>query len=99
MELNIYGLKCDNSNCDYQDKSIKFEEYEKYINYPCPECSEPLLTQADFDTTMQIVKFAEIAQKLGFTNENSAPGELVKVQVELDGTGIPRFNLGGKHED
>lgn len=97
MELNIYGLKCDNPSCDYNDKTIKFEDYPKYIEHPCPQCGESLLTQADFDTTMQIVEMAELASKLGFDSDRdlgSKDGDKTyKMNVQLDGSGIPKFDV------
>lgn len=90
MELNIYGLKCDNPTCDYQDNSIQLEQYEDYINHPCPECGAPLLTQADYDTTLTIIKSIQSAAKLGL-NTNNYNEEMYKISVQLDGTGIPNF--------
>lgn len=29
--IKIHGLKCDNPKCDYQDSTIKYEDYKKYI--------------------------------------------------------------------
>lgn len=92
MELNIYGLKCDNPSCDYQDNSIQLEQYKDYINYPCPKCSSPLLTQADYDTTMTIIQSVKLAEKLGL-NTNGNSEEMYKMSVQLDGTGIPKFDV------
>ena len=55
VEMNIIGLKCDNPDCDYNDDTIPFEDYEKYINKPCPKCGENLLTQEDYDETMDLM--------------------------------------------
>lgn len=43
------GLKCDNSNCDYTNEEIKIEDYEIWVDKPCPKCSENLLTKEDYD--------------------------------------------------
>ena len=93
MELNIYGLKCDNSVCDYNDETIKFEDYPNYIEHPCPKCGQSLLTQADFDTTMQIVKMAELASKLGFDAGSSEGDKTYKMNVQLDGSGVPKIDI------
>lgn len=92
MELNIYGLKCDNPSCDYQDNSIKLEQYEEYINYPCPKCNAPLLTQADYDTTMMIIQSVKLAEKLELNAINNSE-EMFKMSVKLDGSGIPKFDV------
>lgn len=93
MELNIFGLKCDAPACNYEDRSIKFEQYEEYINHPCPDCGAPLLTQADYDTTMQIVNMAKLASKLGFDKGSSDGDKMYKMNVQLDGSGIPKFDV------
>lgn len=44
-QVRVAGLKCDNKECDYQDDTIRYEEYKKYINAPCPKCGHNLLTR------------------------------------------------------
>jgi ssDNA-binding Zn-finger/Zn-ribbon topoisomerase 1 len=43
IEYEIKGLKCDNPECDFVDMNIPFEEYESYVNKPCPKCGHPLI--------------------------------------------------------
>lgn len=93
MELNISGLKCDNKICDYNDNTIKFEDYESYIGYPCPKCGESLLTQEDYNTTMNIYKYLQLANKLGSDSATEPTDSLYKVTVDLDGTGIPKIDV------
>lgn len=59
MRMNIYGLKCDAPTCDYNDPTVKLEEYEANIGKPCPKCGESLLTQEAFDRVMEIKTAAE----------------------------------------
>lgn len=94
MEMNIYGLKCDNPSCDYQDDSIQLEQYEDYIDYPCPKCGSPLLTQADYDTTIAILKSVKLVENWSKGVDNSVDrNERYKITVQLDGTGIPKFDI------
>jgi len=51
--VKISGLTCDNTACDYQN-DVPFEEYENWLNKPCPKCGENLLTQDDLDTTLAL---------------------------------------------
>lgn len=60
VELKIYGIKCDNKNCDYRDMSVKYEEYDKWLNKPCPKCGENLLTSNDLKGLKRIVKIAKV---------------------------------------
>jgi acetyl-CoA carboxylase beta subunit len=76
MEVNVYGLQCDNPNCDYEDMSVPFSDYEKFIGKPCPKCGENLLTQEDYDKVMQMVDAAEIMNMF-------SPEELQKIAANL----------------
>ena len=64
VELNISGLKCDNPNCDYNDPSVPFSDYEKSVNKPCPKCGDNLLTQDDYNQTLQMVQAVELLNKM-----------------------------------
>lgn len=79
--LNISGLKCDNINCWYQDKTIKLEDYKQYINSHCPNCWEPLLTQADYNTVMKMIElyWYEIEY-------NGDKWKIIKIQWEMNGS-------------
>ena len=48
IEYQEKGLKCDNVECDFRDETIKSIDYEKWVNKPCPKCSDNLLTLQDF---------------------------------------------------
>lgn len=48
VEMIENGLKCDNENCNFKDETIKSVDYEKWIDSPCPECGDNLLTKEDF---------------------------------------------------
>lgn len=93
MVVNIFGLRCDNPMCDYSDEAIQLEEYPKYIGHPCPKCGQSLLTQADFDTMMSIVKMTELVNKLGLDAGSPEDEETYKVSVQLDGSGVPKINI------
>ncbi|NJO62633.1 MAG: hypothetical protein HC836_31710 [Richelia sp. RM2_1_2] len=60
--VNIYGLKCD--FCDYEDMSIPFADYPKYINAPCPKCGANLLLQEEYDESVRIYKIVAIINKI-----------------------------------
>lgn len=81
----ISGLKCDNSSCDYRDDSIKLEQYESYINEPCPKCGSPLLTQEDYDQVQKILAVVGLINSLPEPTEESK--EKAQISFELNGTG------------
>lgn len=58
IALNIVGIKCDNQPiCSWRDDSVRFAEYDKWLNRPCPRCGSNLLTPEDMTTckTMQTI--------------------------------------------
>lgn len=64
MELTGGGLVCDAPKCDWEDMSIKVEDYEQYVDSPCPECGENILTQEDYKDVVELYKAVEIANKM-----------------------------------
>lgn len=92
---NIGGLKCDNPKCDYIDDSIKLEQYEEYINHPCPTCGSPLLTQADYDQVQNILRVMNNMVN-GLPHDavaDTANGQQAKISFELNGTGDMEMNI------
>lgn len=59
VTANIQGIKCDNGDCDYNDPTVSFDDYQDYINKPCPKCGENLLTESDYKHTVNILEFAK----------------------------------------
>lgn len=64
IDLQISGLKCDSPTCDYNDLTVSVNDYKSNINKPCPKCGESLLTQDDYDQTMQMVQAIETLNKM-----------------------------------
>ena len=54
-----YSIQCDNPNCNYKIPNPTrdpFTDIKPYINMPCPDCGENLLTQEDYDDSIKILK-------------------------------------------
>ncbi len=80
-ELDISGLKCDNPTCNYNDPSVPLSDYESNINKPCPDCGESLLTQSDYDKTIQMVQAVEVLNKI-------SPEDIEKLTTSLSSEDI-----------
>lgn len=84
--VKVHGLQCDAPNCDYHDDTICADDYEEYLNAPCPECGAPLLTQADLDSLKDMLELEEHLIGLGIPLE--VPGEpKFSIPLEMNGTG------------
>jgi hypothetical protein len=101
VELNIKGIKCD--HCDYKEPNVKFEEYEQFLNKPCPKCGENLLTEADLNSVKMMIQLTDVANEMfpsGFDGDDSKVPEFdkkIKAAVEMDGTG--KMNIKVENDD
>lgn len=67
IELNQeYLIVCDNTKCDYKvinetgDPNI---EIKHFIDSPCPNCGENLLTEKDYNDSISLLKTINWANK------------------------------------
>jgi hypothetical protein len=93
MNFHCSGLKCDAKGCDYRDMSVKFEDYPKWINRPCPKCGAPLLTQADYDTVAALHSMATNPVFNAIEKMIGRGGPKAQMKVELDGSGKPDIKI------
>lgn len=68
MELNISGIKCDTRHCNYRDDSVKFDDYLKWINKPCPLCNSNLLTIKDYNSCVRMKNIIKLINVLKWIN-------------------------------
>ena len=91
IEIQVSGLKWDAEGCDYYDHEAKYEDYESYVNKPCPKCGSNLLTEAD----MRACKLIEAATAI-VNAAHPAPiegEEIARVRMHMDGSGIVKPEL------
>lgn len=85
LEMRIYGIKCDNPNCDYNDMKVEFKEYDKWLNKPCPKCGENLLTEKDYKSTKTLIGFVKVMNKI--LPKRKEDEEVATMTIDMDGTG------------
>lgn len=95
LELKIKGIKCD--NCDYKNENAKFEEYEEWLNRPCPKCGANLLTQEDLDTVKTLISLTNIFNEI--LPEPKGDEKKVAYNVAMNGTGEVNFKLNESEVD
>jgi hypothetical protein len=64
MNIISHGIKCDNTNCDWNDESIPTSQFIDWLNKPCPKCGENLLTEEDYNSYLIFVKKLEEINEL-----------------------------------
>ncbi len=73
MDFNISGLKCDNPSCDYVNPDIPFEQYEQFVNCPCPKCGQSLLTPQAYKMCVAMKNMGNFITKItGGAKENDS---------------------------
>lgn len=92
-ETNLVGggLKCDNPSCDFVDMSIEIEDYDNWLNAPCPKCGANLLTQEDLDAVKMIILIGKLVQ--ASEHENNGVDVEATLHFNFDGTGNVEMNI------
>jgi ssDNA-binding Zn-finger/Zn-ribbon topoisomerase 1 len=94
------GLQCDNPKCDYTNTDIAFEDYKDWIDVPCPECGENLLTEGDYGRALALretIKMInsippEMLESFSKTLPPEALEEFKKTGFFKDAEGIENIN-------
>ncbi len=91
------GIFCDNPDCGWGDETIKVEDYKDWVNKPCPDCGESVLTQDDFDKTNKFMDAINVINSI-------PPDELEKMTKNMSTDDIIDAYLklkefGFKHND
>lgn len=89
IQMEISGIKCDARGCDYRDDDAKYEEYEKWLNKPCPKCGANLLTGEDMKTCQIMMQNAAALNSLVGPLPDDMEAKLY--DVLMNGSGIPEF--------
>ncbi len=62
--IKVFGIKCDNPSCDYENLDLSINEYKDWIDKECPKCGEILLTESDYNVYKLLTAATSIANKL-----------------------------------
>ena len=76
-DLNIGGIQCDNSQCDFVDMSVRFEDYPNWVNKPCEKCGENLLTEEAYDSCLQMLQIVNMVNSLSHEDLELFAGEKI----------------------
>jgi len=61
-KLESLGIKCD--FCTWKDTTVSIVDMEIWINKPCPECGNNLLTLDDFINAQILINAVEVCNKI-----------------------------------
>jgi len=92
IEITESGIQCD--SCDWTDVTVKFADFDHWLNKPCPKCGANLLTEEDYlnaKKTMAMVDYVnslsqaemdEIASSLGINSIEDMKSNPVLGKIE-----------------
>lgn len=92
VEASCYGIKCDNPNCDYEDMSVRFEEYPAYLNKPCPKCGQNLLTKHDYNVAKMVIGLCKLFGRIEVPDDERR----AELEIGLNGTDDVKVNIRGQ---
>ena len=87
------GIKCDNPECDYADTEVRIEDYNDWLNKPCPKCGANLLTQADYNNVQAIILATKWVNDKYVTDEVEEEPMQTIMTINMDGTGKMDFEF------
>jgi len=89
VEAKVHGIKCDNPDCDFIDISVKYEDYSKWVDQPCPKCGANLLTKADYKICRRLVRLTKIVNF--FLPKRKDEVSTITVEAKFNGTDCVDF--------
>ena len=95
MTAMIGGIKCDNRECDFMDDSVKVEDYNNWLNRPCPKCGENLLTEEDYNNVQLLMSMVNTINGL-YPEGIPENEEEIAMSIDMNGTGEMNFNIRSK---
>jgi len=83
FEVKLEGIKCDAPDCDYEDNSVDIDEYQDYLNRPCPKCGASLLTEKDLAT----IDGMQFMERLFSWIRYPISSPRIDIKCDMDGSG------------
>lgn len=80
--IEYSGIKCDTPGCEFRDDTVTFNDYEKWLNKPCPLCGGNLLTDVDYNHAKLMVEMFNVEDLPALDPDVE---ELINVQMKAMG--------------
>jgi hypothetical protein len=85
ISMNIVGIKCD--HCTWHDNSVRFEDYNAWLNKPCPVCGHNLLTEIDLKTAKKMLVVTRFINRYFGWMAYFLPKDVYRSEIHMNGTG------------
>lgn len=84
IELQGGGIQCDNPDCDYVDESVRIDQYEDWLNKPCPKCGWNLLTEEDYSKVQMLLKIIGVVDQMDIPIDPNEPMVTMSFDTKTD---------------
>ena len=82
-------IKCDNEECGWEDKIVTDDQYQDYIDKPCPCCGENLLTREAYENVMRMKAF--VMQANEWIKENVPQEKIDEIREKRQDVSVTFF--------
>ena len=83
----VCGIKCDAPGCNYQDMTARLENYELYLDKPCPLCGGNLLTKKDYAATKAILAMTNYINEMIGEQPDLPDVKAKRIRIDMRGDG------------
>ena len=93
VQCNVGYVKCDAKGCDYKTTDVCNDTLAAFLNKPCPDCGENLLTEEDFQNFKSQLQLQDLMNSVidnvaPMTSDEIETGERHTIAtIEGDGKG------------
>jgi len=78
----INGLQCD--ECGWEDKTIPLDDFDKWLDKPCPSCGATVITHEQLGHLIMMVEIADVMNQLDIPIDPNDP--MVEMNVKIKDT-------------
>lgn len=85
VKVKIEGIKCDNPGCDYVNTSVNINNFQEWVDKPCPQCGEILLNKSDYKFAKFSIGVSNIINKILPKRKDDEPDSVMTITKDYDG--------------
>ena len=89
IQYELNGLECD--KCDWKDESIPLDDFEKWLDKPCPKCGAVVLTHEQLGQLNMMIEIADVLNQLDMDIDPNDP--MMDMNIKIDGSANIKLNI------
>jgi hypothetical protein len=89
VQYELNGLRCD--ECDWKDETIPLDDYEKWLDKPCPKCGAIVLTHEQLGYLYMMIEIADVMNELDIPIDPN--DDKVDMSISIDGSANIKLDI------